>query len=226
MAIQPTREDKFSFGLWTVGWKAQDPFGSATRPPLDTVEAVNRLSELGAYGITFHDNDLFPFGSLRRRAPARNRPAHGRAEGHRDDHPDGHHQPVQPPGLQGRRLHQQRPRRASLRPAQGAAQHRPRRRARCRRRSSCGAAARARVRRRQGHPRRPGALPRGREPARRVRHGQGLRHPVRHRAQAERAPRRHPAAHPRATRSRSSKRSSAPNWWASTPRSGTSRWPG
>src|SRR4051794_29860059 len=62
MAIQPTREDKFSFGLWTVGWEAQDQFGSATRPPLDTVEAVNRLSDLGAYGITFHDNDLFPFG--------------------------------------------------------------------------------------------------------------------------------------------------------------------
>ncbi|GAP59387.1 xylose isomerase [Arthrobacter sp. Hiyo1] len=62
MTIQPTREDKFSFGLWTVGWEAQDQFGSATRPPLDTVEAVNRLSDLGAYGITFHDNDLFPFG--------------------------------------------------------------------------------------------------------------------------------------------------------------------
>jgi xylose isomerase len=62
MAIQPTRDDKFSFGLWTVGWEAQDQFGSATRPPLDTVEAINRLSDLGAYGITFHDNDLFPFG--------------------------------------------------------------------------------------------------------------------------------------------------------------------
>jgi len=63
MALEPTRADKFSFGLWTVGWQAQDPFGTATRPPLDTVEAVNRLSDLGAYGLTFHDNDLFPFGS-------------------------------------------------------------------------------------------------------------------------------------------------------------------
>ncbi|ALE05704.1 xylose isomerase [Arthrobacter sp. ERGS1:01] len=61
MALEPTREDKFSFGLWTVGWQAQDPFGSSTRPPLDTVVAVNKLSELGAYGLTFHDNDLFPF---------------------------------------------------------------------------------------------------------------------------------------------------------------------
>ena len=61
--LQPTREDKFSFGLWTVGWQARDPFGDATRPPLDTVEAVERLSDLGAYGITFHDDDLIPFGS-------------------------------------------------------------------------------------------------------------------------------------------------------------------
>ncbi|MGN5734563.1 xylose isomerase [Arthrobacter psychrochitiniphilus] len=61
MNLEPTREHKFSFGLWTVGWEAQDQFGSGTRPPLDTVEAVERLSELGAYGLTFHDNDLFPF---------------------------------------------------------------------------------------------------------------------------------------------------------------------
>jgi xylose isomerase len=61
--VQPTRDDKFSFGLWTVGWQARDPFGDATRPPLDPVEAVHKLSDLGAYGITFHDDDLVPFGS-------------------------------------------------------------------------------------------------------------------------------------------------------------------
>jgi xylose isomerase len=60
---QPTRADKFSFGLWTVGWLGRDPFGEATRDPLDPVEAVHRLSDLGAYGITFHDDDLIPFGS-------------------------------------------------------------------------------------------------------------------------------------------------------------------
>jgi xylose isomerase len=59
----PTRDDKFSFGLWTVGWQARDPFGDATRPPLDPVESVHRLAELGAYGVTFHDDDLIPFGS-------------------------------------------------------------------------------------------------------------------------------------------------------------------
>ncbi|NDL59644.1 xylose isomerase [Phytoactinopolyspora mesophila] len=63
MSVEPTRADRFSFGLWTVGWTAQDPFGPATRPALDAVEAVHRLSDLGAYGVTFHDDDLFPFGS-------------------------------------------------------------------------------------------------------------------------------------------------------------------
>ena len=59
----PTKEDKFSFGLWTIGWTGTDPFGGPTRPPLDVVEAVERLAEAGAYGITFHDDDLFAFGS-------------------------------------------------------------------------------------------------------------------------------------------------------------------
>jgi xylose isomerase len=63
MATTPTREDKFSFGLWTIGYNGTDPFGGPTRPPLDVVEAVTRLAELGAYGLTFHDDDLFAFGS-------------------------------------------------------------------------------------------------------------------------------------------------------------------
>jgi len=63
MSLTPTREDKFSFGLWTIGWRAQDQFGSATREPLDTVEAIHKLAEIGAYGMTFHDDDLFAFES-------------------------------------------------------------------------------------------------------------------------------------------------------------------
>ena len=63
MTPQPTRDDRFSFGLWTVGWQARDPFGDATRPALDPVESVHRLAELGAYGVTFHDDDLVPFGT-------------------------------------------------------------------------------------------------------------------------------------------------------------------
>jgi xylose isomerase len=62
-SFTPTREDRFSFGLWTVGWQGVDVFGGAIRPPLDPAEAVHRLADLGAYGMTFHDNDVFPFGA-------------------------------------------------------------------------------------------------------------------------------------------------------------------
>ncbi|TIH28928.1 xylose isomerase [Subtercola vilae] len=63
MSLTPTRADKFSFGLWTIGYNGSDPFGGPTRSHLDVVEAVTRLSELGAYGLTFHDDDLFDFDS-------------------------------------------------------------------------------------------------------------------------------------------------------------------
>jgi len=63
MSMTPTPADKFTFGLWTVGWQARDPFGDATRDPLDPVRTVNELAARGAHGVTFHDDDLIPFGS-------------------------------------------------------------------------------------------------------------------------------------------------------------------
>jgi xylose isomerase len=57
----PSREDKFSFGIWTVGWQGVDVFGSAVRPPMAADRAVRQLAELGAYGVNFHDNDVFGF---------------------------------------------------------------------------------------------------------------------------------------------------------------------
>ncbi|MBE1875258.1 xylose isomerase [Myceligenerans pegani] len=51
---------KYSFGLWTIGWPANDPFGTATRPDLDPAESIRKLADLGAWGFTFHDNDVFP----------------------------------------------------------------------------------------------------------------------------------------------------------------------
>jgi xylose isomerase len=63
MSLTPTPADKFTFGLWTVGWQARDPFGEATRGALDPVRTVNELAARGAYGVTFHDDDLIPFGS-------------------------------------------------------------------------------------------------------------------------------------------------------------------
>lgn len=58
---QPTRDDHFTFGLWTVGNRGRDPFGDAVRPAIEPVRIVERLSELGAWGVNFHDNDLIPF---------------------------------------------------------------------------------------------------------------------------------------------------------------------
>src|SRR3954465_11986487 len=57
----PRKEDKFTFGLWTVGNIGRDPFGEPVRAPIPPERIVAKLSELGAYGINFHDNDLVPF---------------------------------------------------------------------------------------------------------------------------------------------------------------------
>jgi xylose isomerase len=59
----PSPDDRFTFGLWTVGNRGRDPFGFETRDALDPVDAVYALAELGAYGVNFHDDDLVPFGS-------------------------------------------------------------------------------------------------------------------------------------------------------------------
>ena len=56
----PSPEDKFSFGLWTVGWQGTDVFGPSSRALLDPVEATYKLAELGAAAVTFHDDDLVP----------------------------------------------------------------------------------------------------------------------------------------------------------------------
>ena len=61
--FEPRPEDRFTFGLWTVGNRGRDPFGNETRPPLDPVESVQRLAAIGAYGVNFHDDDLVPPGS-------------------------------------------------------------------------------------------------------------------------------------------------------------------
>jgi xylose isomerase len=56
-------EDRFSFGLWTVGHRGGDPFGLPTRPPVEPEAIVERLAEVGAWGVSLHDDDLVPFGS-------------------------------------------------------------------------------------------------------------------------------------------------------------------
>jgi len=62
-ALTPRPEHRFTFGLWTVGNPGADPFGPPTRAPVDPVDSVRRLAELGAWGVSLHDNDLVPYGS-------------------------------------------------------------------------------------------------------------------------------------------------------------------
>jgi xylose isomerase len=57
---QPKPQDRFTFGLWTVGNIGRDPFGDAVRTTLGPVKIVEKLSKLGAYGVNLHDNDLIP----------------------------------------------------------------------------------------------------------------------------------------------------------------------
>ncbi|KRE60676.1 xylose isomerase [Nostocoides sp. Soil756] len=61
----PRPEDKFSFGLWTVGWQGVDVFGGPSRPLLDPVAATEKLAELGAAAVSFHDDDLVPDDATR-----------------------------------------------------------------------------------------------------------------------------------------------------------------
>src|SRR5439155_12370795 len=59
-AYTPRPEHHFTFGLWTVGNPGRDPFGEPVRPPLSPTRIVEKLSELGGYGVNLHDNDLVP----------------------------------------------------------------------------------------------------------------------------------------------------------------------
>ncbi len=56
----PKPENKFTFGLWTVGNTGQDPFGRSVREAKSPADLVRLLGEVGAWGVNFHDNDLIP----------------------------------------------------------------------------------------------------------------------------------------------------------------------
>lgn len=56
----PQTSDKFTFGLWTVGNTGRDTWGNPVRPVIDPERIVQKLGELGAYGVNLHDNDLVP----------------------------------------------------------------------------------------------------------------------------------------------------------------------
>jgi xylose isomerase len=66
----PKPENKFTFGLWTVGNKGRDPFGDPVRDEKSPAELVRLLGEVGAYGVNFHDNDLIPIDATPAEADA------------------------------------------------------------------------------------------------------------------------------------------------------------
>jgi xylose isomerase len=61
--LTATPENKFSFGLWTIGNRGRDPFGEAVRPKIEINDMLKGLADLGVYGVSFHDDDLMTFGA-------------------------------------------------------------------------------------------------------------------------------------------------------------------
>ncbi len=67
--LTPTKQQKFTFGLWTVGNTGRDPFGEPTRQPLNPAQIVDLLGQCeGVYGVNFHDNDLIPIDATEQQA--------------------------------------------------------------------------------------------------------------------------------------------------------------
>ncbi|MBE0684965.1 MAG: xylose isomerase [Anaerolineaceae bacterium] len=58
--FQPKPEDKFVFGLWTLGSVGRDPFGEPVRERKSPMDIARMIAEIGAWGVNLHDNDLIP----------------------------------------------------------------------------------------------------------------------------------------------------------------------
>ena len=217
----PRPEHHFTFGLWTVGNPGRDPFGDEVRPPLDPVESVHQLAELGAYGVNFHDDDLVPFGASAGEREAILKRFRQALDETGMKVPMATTNLFSRPDLQGRRLHRQRPAGPAVRGGQDVRGHRPRRRARRRRLRDVGRPRGHRGRGGQGRALRARPLRRGRRPLLRVRPRAGLRPAS---SPSSRSPTSRGAtcsSRRSATRWPSSASSSGPRWSASTPSSPT-----
>jgi xylose isomerase len=63
MAYEPTKDDRFTTGLWCTAFNGREVFGVPVRPPLDPIDNIRGLARIGCYGFAYHDDDLIPFGS-------------------------------------------------------------------------------------------------------------------------------------------------------------------
>ncbi len=59
----PSASDKFAFGVWCAMNIGRDPFGDATRRPIDALKVIRGFAKRGVWGFEFHDNDIFPMGA-------------------------------------------------------------------------------------------------------------------------------------------------------------------
>lgn len=64
--FQPKPEDKFVFGLWTLGSVGRDPFGEPVRERKSPMDIARMIAEIGAWGVNLHDNDLIPIDATAR----------------------------------------------------------------------------------------------------------------------------------------------------------------
>ena len=120
MTPTPTPDDKFTFGLWTIGWTRRRPVRlrdprAARRGRGDPQARRNRRLR--------HDlprRRPLPVRMHRRRAPQGHRRPQEGVRRDRDEDPDDHDQHLLAPRLQGRRRHVERPRRSPLHAAQAA----------------------------------------------------------------------------------------------------------
>ena len=100
----------FHSGSGPWAGRASTSSARAVRAPLDPEVAVAKLAELGAYGVSFHDNDVFPFGASAAEKSAGDRALAPRRGQRGAGDPDDHDQPVLAPGVSRRWLHRERPR--------------------------------------------------------------------------------------------------------------------
>ena len=211
-ALTPRPEHRFTFGLWTVGNPGRDPFGEPTRAPLDPVDIGPQARRARRLGRQPPRRRPRPVGHAGRRA----RPDRRRASRRRWRRPGmgvgmATTNLFTPSGVQGRRVHVQRPPRAARRDRQGDARRSTSAPSWAPRSTSSGAAARAP---RSARPRTRAT--RSSATARRstcsadyvVEQGYDLR--FAHRAQAQRAARRHLPADRRPRAALHLPRSSAP----------------
>jgi hypothetical protein len=121
----PKPENKFTFGLWTVGNIGRDPFGEPVRQAIRPSKSSICWPKWAPGASTSTTTTWFPLTPPRRNGTRIVADFKAGAGRYRPRRAHGDHQPVQRSRFPRWRLHQQRPQRARLRPAKNHERHRP-----------------------------------------------------------------------------------------------------